>query len=215
MPTTLINRYDNKEFFARRTYEDQNGQSLELTVENDTVTAIGGKAIGGSGPSTYEIPTGFIEGMRFQINGGWFELEDGSDENNTTPSFGGSWSSGDPGEVEFDADAGSIYEVSFDMTVEVREVTENADISNYTVVIKKSAQDDEWEEIKSYTFTVDELNQGIYTMSSRCFVKFTDDNLVQSTNKYILKFSPDYSEASYDASRITWKVCNVLIKKIA
>lgn len=48
MPTTLINRYDNKEFFARRTYEDQNGQSLELTVENDTVTAIGGKSIGGS-----------------------------------------------------------------------------------------------------------------------------------------------------------------------
>ena len=215
MPTTLINSYDHKEFFARRTYEDQNGQSLELTIENNTITAIGGKAVGGGGPSTYEIPTGFIEGMRFQIMGGVFELEDESNENNTTPSFGGSWSLGDPGEVKFDADAGSIYEVSFDMTVEVREVTETADISNYTVVIKKSAQDDEWEEIKSYTFTVDELNQGICTMSSRCFVKFTDDNLVHGTNKYILKFSPDYSEASYDASRITWKVCNVLIKKIA
>lgn len=56
----LWRKYDNKEFDAKHSdvaelaKKDINGNSLELTISGDTVTAIGGKSVGGGGS---DIPT--------------------------------------------------------------------------------------------------------------------------------------------------------------
>lgn len=50
MPSqTLITGFGEQKIIAERAKQDINGNSLELTIEGDSVTAIGGKTVGGGG----------------------------------------------------------------------------------------------------------------------------------------------------------------------
>lgn len=61
---TLIDGFGEQKIIAERAKQDINGNSLELTIEGDSVTAIGGKTVGGGGggggrytPVTIDIAT--------------------------------------------------------------------------------------------------------------------------------------------------------------
>ena len=43
----MFQSWDGKPIYAKKAEFDKNGNSLELTIEGDTVTAIGGKSVGG------------------------------------------------------------------------------------------------------------------------------------------------------------------------
>ena len=46
-PEEMFQSWDGKPIYAKKAEFDKNGNSLELTIEGDTVTAIGGKSVGG------------------------------------------------------------------------------------------------------------------------------------------------------------------------
>ena len=50
----MFQSWDGKPIYAKKAELDKNGNSLELTIEGDMVTAIGGKSVGGGGS---DIPT--------------------------------------------------------------------------------------------------------------------------------------------------------------
>lgn len=54
-PEDMFQSWDGKPIYAKKAERDVNGNSLELTIVDDVVTAIGGKSVGGGGGS--DIPT--------------------------------------------------------------------------------------------------------------------------------------------------------------
>ena len=211
----LVDAIDNMELLARRTYEDATGNSLNLTIENNKVTAIGGKQLASVAPPA-EVPTGFLESMRFTINGNIFEIQGENDETNTTPNFGGSWTNLDRGNIYFDANAGSVYEIDFDIAVQV--ITAKNDINNYILDINKMVPDGGYgyteSLVNSYSLQVNENSLGRTVRSSRCFVKFSPEDLNEN-NKYVLDFAMNSSSFRPTPSDEYWTIENIIITRLA
>jgi hypothetical protein len=51
----MFQSWDGKPIYAKKAEFDKNGNSLELTIEGDTVTAIGGKSVGGGGSDIPDV----------------------------------------------------------------------------------------------------------------------------------------------------------------
>ena len=211
----LVDAISNMELLARRTYEDAAGNNLNLTIENNKVTAIGGKQLASVAPPA-EVPTGFLESMRFTINGNIFEIQGENDETNTTPNFGGSWMNLDRGNIYFDADAGSVYEIDFDIAVQV--ITAKNDINNYILDINKMIPDGGYgyteSLVNSYSLQVNENSLGRTVRSSRCFVKFSPEDLNEG-NKYVLEFAMNSSSFRPTPSDEYWTIENIIITRLA
>ena len=211
----LVDAISNMELLARRTYEDAAGNSLNLTIENNKVTAIGGKQLASVVPPA-EVPTGFLESMRFPINGNIFENQGENDETNTTPNFGGSWTNLDRGNIYFDADAGSVYKIDFDIAVQV--ITTKNDINNYILDINKMIPDGGYgyteSLVNSYSLQVNENSLGRTVRSSRCFVKFSPEDLNEG-NKYVLEFAMNSSSFRPTPSDEYWTIENIIITRLA
>lgn len=207
----LVDAISNMELLARRTYEDAAGNSLNLTIENNKVTAIGGKQLASVVPPA-EVPTGFLESMRFTINGNIFANQGENDETNTTPNFGGSWTNFDRGIIYFDANAGSVYEIDFDIAVQV--ITTKNDINNYILDINKMIPDGGYgyteSLVNSYSLQVNENSLGRTVRSSRCFVKFSPEDLNEG-NKYVLEFAKNDSSFRPTPSDEYWTIENIII----
>ena len=57
MAEDLYTGFGNQKILAERAKKDINGNSLELTISGDTVTAIGGKTVGGGGSEPVDAYT--------------------------------------------------------------------------------------------------------------------------------------------------------------
>lgn len=204
MPTTqktvtLRKTVAGSELYAKVAEYDSDGNKICNTYAKKT--------------DTVKFGTGYIESMRFQLMGGKFEFMTSSSSNNTTEGFAGTWSSGEC-EVNFTPTGEPVYEISFDISVQVKNT--HASVNTYwlnlnKIIVSEASDDGERVLINSYPITVDDTNVGYYSVSSRCFVKFTQAD--EFHDKYVLEFQPEYN--GFDAYYEEWTINNVIIKQIA